>query len=108
MSKPSGPSPTSRRRWTVVEARTVLSALASSGLTPSAFAKREGLDPQRVRAWQRKLGAAVTSTTAFIEVRARVAERIEVVLRSGLVVRVVDSVDTTALRRLVDALDRPC
>lgn len=109
MSKsPSPAAYTNRRRWAVVEARAVLSSLASSGLSLSAFAKREGLDPQRLRAWQRKLGADIPSSTAFIEVRSRVAERIEVVLRSGVVLRVVESIDTTALRRLVDALDRSC
>jgi len=95
------------RRWTAVEARAALDACAASGLSPRAFARREGLDPQRLCAWRRKLDAAIVAPPSFIEVRPRVAERIEVVLWSGVVVRVAESVDPAALRRIVDALERP-
>lgn len=94
------------RRWTAIEARAALTALAASGLSIGEFAVQEGLDPQRLRAWQRKLGAAVTTRPAFIEVRSQVAERIEVVLRSGVILRVAETVDPVALGHLVETLDR--
>jgi hypothetical protein len=110
----SPPPPASykiRRRWTTVEARAALAALASSGLSQRAFATREGLDTQRLGVWRRKLGVAVTAPPpSFVEVRPRAAERIELVLPSGVTLRVAESIDAALLRHLVDALDRasPC
>lgn len=98
------PSYRSSRRWTETEARAALTALDASGLSPGAFAAREGLDPQRLRAWRHKLGTAI-APAAFIEVRAPAGERVEVVLRSGVVLRVTETVDPEAVRRLVDALE---
>jgi hypothetical protein len=96
------------RRWTEREARAALSALASSGLSQSAFAAREGLDVQRLRLWRRKLGES--SAPRFIEVRPRAIERVEVVLRSGLLLRVPESMEPSVVRCWVDALDdvSPC
>ncbi len=114
MSKSPSPPPISyktRRRWTVVEARAALSELASSGLSQSAFAAREGFDTQRLRVWRRKLGVAVAGPPPwFVEVQPRAAERVEVVLPSGVTLRVAESIDASLLRRLVDALDpaSPC
>ena len=100
-----------RRRWTVLEARAVLAALASSGLSQNAFAAREGLDTQRLSVWRRKLRVAITAPPpSFVEVQRRAAERVDVVLPSGLTLRVAESIDASLLRRLVDALDptSPC
>lgn len=103
---PSHVSYRNHRRWTVVEARAALSALAASGLSQTAFAEREGLDVQRLRSWRNKVGPLVTP--AFVEVRPRTIERtVEVVLPSGLVLRVAESIDATALRRLIGALELP-
>ena len=113
MPKSPSPPPISyniRRRWTVVEARAALAALASSGLSQSAFAAREGYDTQRLRVWRRKLGVATTAPPSFVEVQPRGADRIEVVLPSGVTLRVAESIDGSLLRRLVDALGptSPC
>ena len=98
------------RRWTEDEARAVLAAQAASGLSVAAFAAREGLDPQRVYSWRRRLGGSVeaTSAPAFIEIRQRSAmgEIVEIALRCGRIVRVTESIDPNVLRRLVDALER--
>jgi hypothetical protein len=40
-----------------------------------------------------------------VEVVPRAAERVEIALRSGHVLRVSESIDTEALRRLVEALE---
>ena len=98
-----------RRRWTDTEAHAVLAALDASGLSVSAFAMREGLDVQRLYFWRRRRGAAVVETAAapaFVEVRRRTAEHVEVVLRSGRILRVSESIEGTSLRRLVDALEQ--
>jgi hypothetical protein len=100
------PTYSTRRRWTVVEARAALAALDASGLSAGEFARREELDVQRLHRWRRELGAGPAASPAFVEVRRRDAERIEVVLRSGLVLRVAESIDATVLRRLVAALER--
>lgn len=99
----------SRRRWTEDDARSVLTAQEASGLSVVAFAAREGLDAQRVYAWRRRLGGVVeaTSTPAFIELRPPGRrEIVEVGLRCGRVVRVAETIDPSALRRLVDALEQ--
>ena len=100
-----------RRRWTATDARAALSALTESGLTPRAFAGREGLDVQRLHSWRRKLGATIDEAAeappAFVELRPRADEHVEVVLLSGRVLRVAESVDTAALARLVEVLERP-
>jgi transposase-like protein len=104
-----------RRRWTEQEARAALAALAASRLPTRAFAAREGIDAQRLYSWRRKLEASPTSevvaSPAFVELRPASPERIEVVLRSGIVLRVGESVDGAALRRIADALEpsgAPC
>ncbi len=45
-----------RIRWTAEEATRVLRALEESGLSQKEFCEREGLIPERLRRWQRKLG----------------------------------------------------
>ena len=109
-----------RRRWTVVDARAVLEALSRSGMSMSVFAQREGLDVQRLRRWARRLelapaprpapargeGTGTSAPPRFLEVpRLASPELVEVVLRSGLVVRASASIEPDVLRHLVDALD---
>ena len=112
--------PKSRRRhWKVTEARSVLVALASSGLSLPEFAIRNGLQPERLRRWRRRLARDVRAvqpvapaTPAMIELRTgpspRFVEPIEVVLGSGVTLRVAETIDPATLARLVAALDRRC
>jgi hypothetical protein len=83
--------------------------MAASGLSPDAFARREGLRVQRLRRWRDRLGGgsvATPTTAAFVEVgRHAATERVEIVLRSGRVLRVADSIDAVMLRRIVDVLE---
>ncbi|MDQ2766515.1 MAG: hypothetical protein M3Y30_05095 [Gemmatimonadota bacterium] len=91
-----------------MEARAALVAVDESGLSPNEFAKREGLDPQRLYSWRRKLGSSVRSQAEFVEVVRPVRPRdawVEVVLTSGVVLRVSEAIETETLRRFVDALD---
>jgi transposase-like protein len=96
------------RRWTADDARAVLAAQAASGLSVPAFADREGIDPQRLYSWRRRIEVgSVEAPPAFIEVRhAAERERVEIVLRSGRVVRVAESIDGDVLRRLIAALEQ--
>jgi len=98
------------RCWTQGEARRVLDALASSGMTTSQFAKREGIDPSRLRKWRRRLKVAPFASAAaedcrFVEVRAPNLVLVEIELRSGRVLRVADSIDAGVLRRLIQVLE---
>jgi transposase-like protein len=97
------------RRWTEDDARVVIAAQAASGLPVAAFAAREGIDPQRLYFWRRRVGegpAATTVPPTFVEVRhAAGCERVEVALRSGRVIRVAESIDPGVLRGLVNALE---
>ncbi len=108
MPRPRAPYLT-RRRWTPADARSALAALRASGLSPAAFAAREGIEAQRLYRWRRQLGARARparAAPAFVEIRARSAERVEVVLRSGRVLRVSEGVSPSALERLVAVLER--
>jgi hypothetical protein len=77
----------------------------------AAFAAQEGLDPQRLYVWRRKL----ESRGDFVEITpARALEvrdpprGFEVALRSGHAVRLPERFDVEAFRRLVDVLEGQC
>jgi transposase-like protein len=111
MPKPPAVPFADRRRWTAADARAVLETLAESGLSLPAFARHEGLDPQRLRRWRQQLAGSPKSSCAapprFIELRPTAPERVEIVPRSGRVLRVPESIETGVLVRLVQALDGP-
>lgn len=98
------------RSWKIADARAALKALAASGLSVGAFAQREGLDSDRLYRWRRRLAgdreARVPATPAVIEIRptSRRAELVEIVLASGVTLRVSETIDAFALARLVAAL----
>jgi transposase-like protein len=109
MPRPQASSYQTRRRWTNVDAVAALSALHDSGLSVAAFAAREGLEAQRLYRWRRQLGATDRRTQpppAFVEIQPRQAEPVEVLLRSGRVLRVSESIGPATLERLVAALER--
>ena len=97
------------RRWTVEEARAALDALGRSGMSVMRFAASEGLDAERLYRWRRHFRAmdAAESMPRFVEVQRGVAAKapVEVVLCSGRVLRVAESIDAAALRRLATVLE---
>jgi transposase-like protein len=100
-----------RRRWSREEARTVVAACDSSGLSVKKFAAREGLKPERVSRWKQALRTVKPSPTPpFVELRQTSArssrDRIEIVLRSGHILFVGESVNPSSLRRIVELLER--
>jgi transposase-like protein len=105
-------SPFNRLRWTEQDARDALAALERSGKTVSIFAAEHGLNPQRLYAWRRRLGGA--EPTTFQEVIVRPSARVslgngeralfEIVLCSGVVVRVPSCFEAAELARLLEVL----
>ena len=123
MPKPGPRSSSSysrRRRWTPDDARAALAALDASGLPLVSFAIREGLDPQRLMRWRRRLASSVeeplfeevprpalavlapSSSPATITVHH---QRFEVVTTTGRVVRVPVAFDADTLRRILEIVD---
>ena len=108
--KPTTPSFATRRRWTEEDARSALAAFAESGLSLRAFATKAGIKFERLARWRRqtKSGSpARRKTVSFVEVRPRDTERqrIEVVLRSGRVLRCAEEIAASTLQRLVGVLE---
>jgi transposase-like protein len=102
--RPSRDSLHLKRRWSADDARSILSRLDSSGLTVREFAERESLDRQRLYRWRSELGS--TTPPTFVEIaRPARGAAIEVVLRSGHVLRVPSDFETETVRRLVELLD---
>ena len=94
----------SKRRWSPDDARAVLARLDSSGLTVREFAEREGLDGQRLYRWRAQIVTTKTGPT-FVEIaRPARGATIEVVLRSGHVLRVPAGFEAETVRRLVEIL----
>jgi transposase-like protein len=111
MPTKSPSSPFYRPRWTEQDARNALAALQRSGKPVSVFASEHGLDPQRLYCWRRRLGKAEPTTFQELVVRSAPAISItdsdapfELVLRSGVVVRVPSSFEAAALERLLEVL----
>ena len=102
-----------RPRWTEQDAREVLATLARSGKSVAVFAAAQGLDPQRIYSWRRRLGGAeptrfqevIVHRPASVSIAAD-APSFEIALATGEVVRVPASFDGAALARLLDVLAR--
>ena len=95
-----------RRRWRAKEARTILKRLDASGLSVREFAGRYGLETQRLYRWRARLASpGPAAAPPFVEIERSPGVAIEVVLRSGHVIRVRDGFGEDALRRVVAVLD---
>jgi transposase len=84
----------------------------ASGLTAAEFARRHRLAEASLKWWKWKLGStrrapAPVSPLTFVEMTAPMRrESLELVLASGVEVRVPADFDEGALARLLDMLDR--
>ena len=90
---------------------------ADSGLSIRDFCRGRGLHESAFYFWRRELtqrdrrqpSRAASTQLAFVPVRVIASVPLEVVLRSGQVVRVGPGFEATHLRAVVDALEgRPC
>ena len=97
--------------------RKTLAAFSTSGLSVRAFCRQHGLHEKRFYTWRRNLGlsplarpaTSTTPATGFVPVRVVSDSSLEVVLPSGLTVRVPASADVSHVARLVHALRAtPC
>jgi transposase-like protein len=105
-----------RARWTAEEAGRVLHALEESGLSQKEFCEREGLIPERLRRWQRKLERRrrLDSSRARLELRPvqlvgsdRMEGRpFELELPAGVRLQVPCDFDEGSLTRLLAVLRR--
>ena len=89
-----------RRRWPSEEARAVLERLRASGLSVREFAAVENLAVQRLYRWRAHLGSTSSGNGEFVEIKPAAFRVIEVVLRSGEMLRVPRDFDEETLRRL--------
>jgi transposase-like protein len=71
-----------RRTWNEDEARQVLGELAASGETVSDFARRQGLVPQRLWWWQKRLGLKEAPASPPGQAGALAATFLPVVVRA--------------------------
>lgn len=100
-------------QWSELEARAVLSAWRSSGVSIERFAAARGIVAQRIRWWKKKLeGTAASSrkSTALLPVRvigtcepSRGAP-VQVILPSGHIVRVGRGFDEDTFSRVMAIL----
>ena len=99
---------TERRRWSAKEAGAVLKHLDASGVSVREFAARHDLDAQRLYRWRAQLASHGSATAPpFVEIERSPSAALEVVLRSGHVIRVRDGFDDETFRRVVAVLDAP-
>jgi hypothetical protein len=106
------------KRWSATEAQRVLEEQRRSGLSDRAFARKKGLDPQRLWWWRKRLeGSQGGEAVEFVEVKpkARTSEAatsdtmLEVRLVNGRVVMVPAMLEPKVLARLLDAIEgRSC
>src|SRR5262245_1521758 len=98
-----------RRRWTIADARPAVAEPAASGLPLDEFARREGLKVERLRRWRQRLGgerrrSARAHAPELIEIRQRAVAPIEIVLASGRILRISETIDVSVISRLIAAL----
>lgn len=109
-------------QWSASEAKRVLAAAARSGLSIEAYGRAQGISPQRLYWWRKRLRdqraergpsdstalVAVPKAMSFVELAAEPELHlapIEVVLANGRIVRVPSSFDDGALLRVLSVAD---
>jgi transposase-like protein len=96
-------------RWSPQDAEGVLDLMERSGLSVQRFAKREGLDPERLYRWRRKLREQPPQLVEFA-LPATQSSLVEIALQSGLVVRFPETARLELIGALVKILKEqdPC
>jgi transposase len=106
-----------RRRWSLDEKQRIVAESFSAPRMTSATARRHGLSPSQVFTWRRRAreGKLVADDRPVFAPAIIASERMmpadlraglmEIELRSGGRVRVDASVDASALKRVIDALE---
>lgn len=112
-----------RRRWTDDEKLRIIAESASGPRLVSSTARRHGISPSQLFGWRRDFGmvGAGNDAPAFLPVAVRsvdeivshpkstastVPGRVEIELSSGRIMRVDADIDSEALGRILDVVDR--
>ena len=101
-----------RVRWSEHEARSAISAWRKSGLSVEDFAKAQGLVPQRIYWWRKRLEKTPAVPANHVKLlpvnlappRSR-GEPVAVFLRTGHIVKVGRDFDEEAFARVVALLE---
>jgi hypothetical protein len=100
-------------QWSEHEARSVLQAWRSSGLSVERYALQHGLVPQRLRYWRQKLAevevpeAPAAKDAGLLPVRVVDGQRgtpIQIILPNGHIVRVGRGFDEDTFARVLEVL----
>ncbi|MFI4972032.1 MAG: IS66-like element accessory protein TnpA [Hyphomicrobiales bacterium] len=113
-----------RRRWTAAEKLRMVAQSLSAGVSVAEFARRHDVHPNMVHLWRRQarmgeLSVAPDGEARFVPVAVaagsciappaehdkRARPTIEVVLRNGRVLRLLEGVPPQLVGQLADALD---
>jgi len=112
-----------RRRWSKAEKLTIVAEASVPDVNVSAIARRHGVQPSLLFRWREQFADTPKSDVeppsssgdpgpSFVPVAlpaptmiSQPACSVEIVLRNGRRVRVRAAIDTTALKRIVDALE---
>lgn len=103
------PQPSAAKRWRAADAREVLAKWEQSGLTLTAFAQADGLDPARLSRWRSRLAGSEEPAVRFHPVKVLspsgvTSSGIEVITTSGHRVAVHAGFDPDLLIQVVDTL----
>jgi hypothetical protein len=106
------------KQWSEEHAGLVLDEADRSGLSDARFARDQGIEPNRLAWWRKRLGRrrvepATGDSIAFVELKARSqgnpvgaqTSPVKVHLQNGRQVEVPLGVDLVALCRLLDAVE---
>jgi transposase len=107
-----------RRRWTLEEKQRIVAESFRAPRMTSATARRHGLSPSQLFTWRRRVreGKLVADAAGSVFAPAIIASErmtpadlrtglMEIELRGGRRVRVDASVDVSALKRVIDAVE---
>ena len=105
--------PDRRRRWSLEQKQAIVAESYRANMSPSAVARRHGLNTGQLYTWRRQLAPFPVPAFARVEragetsgsePAARRAGLIEIVLADGIVVRTDANVSGTSLRRVLAAI----
>jgi transposase-like protein len=92
------------RRWSEADGHVAIKAWRRSGLTVAAFARREGVDEQRLRRWRSRVSEDQDDVALVpVDIVTRPAASVEVVV-GAVVIRVPPGFDEATLRRVLEVV----
>jgi transposase-like protein len=96
------------RHWTEDDARQVLARGEREGKSITALAREQGVSPQRLYWWKKRLRGEAPSTSSFVEVSIRAPQQAQpfaVQARNGRSVAVWPGFDAAELARLLAVVE---